>query len=185
MCVAESKHQFACALFIAQSLALIINMQYFIHNYTLSLTVKKSHFILRFLLYFMSGLILLGPIVGFIISIKSGEPFHFKFLLGMAMSSIIGFYILRFALWNSFGKEIIEFTPESISYTTDYKIYRDKKNHKREGNLTFSYKPIGYMKDQMGSLTVNNGTETIESIVKMPSIDINTLIKELNTTNNL
>ncbi|WP_070138161.1 hypothetical protein [Crocinitomix algicola] len=160
-------------------------MQYSIDNNTLSLTVKKSHFILRFLLYFMSCVILLGPIIGFIISIKSGQPFHFKFLIGMAISSIIGFYILRFALWNSFGKEIIELSPESISYTTDYKIYRDKKNHKREGNLTFSYNPIGYIEDQMGCLTINTGTGTIQSVVKMPIIDINTLIKELNTINNL
>ena len=118
-------------------------------------------------------------------TIKAGQPFHFKFLFGMAISSIIGVYILRFALWNSFGKEIIELKPESITYTSDYRIYRDNKNHKRDGKLTFSYRPIGYIEDQMGCLTIHTGAEVIKSVVKMSIIDINSLIKELNTTNNL
>ena len=160
-------------------------MQYSIDNNKLSLRVKKPHFLLRFLLYFMSCVILLGPIIGFIISIKAGQPFHFKFLFGMAISSIIGVYILRFALWNSFGKEIIELNPESITYTSDYRIYRDNTNHKRDGKVTFSYRPIGYIEDQMGCLTIHNGTEVIKSVVKMSIIDIKSLIKELNTTNNL
>jgi len=158
-------------------------MQYSIEKNNITLNVKKPHFLLRFLLYFMSCIVLLGPVVGFIISVGSGQPFHIKYLFGLVASSLIGFYILRFSLWNSFGKEIIELGEESILYTTDYKLYRDNKTHKREGKLNFSCIPIGYIEDQMGCLTLHVGEVVIQSVIKMPITDINILIKELTTIN--
>ena len=158
-------------------------MQYAVEKNKIILKVKKAHPILRFLFYAMFSIIFLGPIIGFIISINVGKPFHFKYVFGMIASSLLGFYILRYALWNSFGKEIIELRSEKISYITDYKFFRDKKNYIRKDHLTFSYRTIGYIEDQMGCLNIHVGEEIIQSVVKMPILDIENLLKKLTTIN--
>jgi hypothetical protein len=110
--------------------------------------------------------------------ISKGNGFHFGFIIGLAFFGFWGFYMLRLALWNTFGKEIIEFGPKKINYYADYRWFRDgKKQISSETPIEISYT------ESAGKNTVNllirNEFSCIESVIKLPSTELNELIRKI------
>jgi hypothetical protein len=117
-------------------------------------------------------------------SMASGNGFHFGFLIGIGIFGLIGFYLLRVFLWNSYGKETISFNNNNITYEADYKWFKDGKKTKEINSPNFSIKPIGYEDENFGVLIINSENDTLESVVKIPNDQLEELISKLKTTAN-
>ena len=157
-----------------------------LENNVLTLKVKKSPYLIRILLFVFSFLFFVAPFLGMLISIQLGNKFHIGFVIGIIVFGLLGFYMLRISLWNSFGKETIVFHKSEIIYEADYKWFKDGKKASKINPPYFSIIPIGYKEDNIGALFIcdENENEFIESVVKIPIEQleglIDTLYKEFN-----
>lgn len=150
--------------------------QFLLENDQLKLTVRKSPFIIRITLYLFAFAFFIFPTAGTIVSIALGEGLHFGFIIGIGIFSLLGFYLLRVALWNTYGEEIIHYSKNEIGYEANYGWFRDAKKTIKNENLNYFVSPVGYEEDNEGILIINNGKETIECAVKMPLQQIEQLI---------
>lgn len=88
--------------------------------------------------------------------------FHFGFIFMFALFSVIGFFLLKSSLWNTFGKEILAKKGNDLIYVADYGWFRDKvKNIAIQESLTISIAP--HFKDGNFKLWIVN-SETKEMI---------------------
>lgn len=153
--------------------------QFELKNNHLILNSKPSPLFVRILILFFSLISILLPIGGMIGSMASGSGFHFGFLISIGFFGLIGFYLLKVFLWNSYGKETILFNTNNITYEADYKWFKDGKKITDIDSPNFSIKPIGYEDENFGALIINSKNETIESVVKMPNDQLEELISKL------
>ena len=158
--------------------------QFDLKNNHLTLTSKPSPLFVRILILFFSLISILLPIGGMIGSMVSGNGFHFGFLMVIGFFGLIGFYLLRVFLWNSYGKEVILFNQNKVTYEADYKWFKDGKKIKNIDSPSYSIKSIGYEDENFGALVINSEQDTLESVVKMPNKQLEDLILELKTTAN-
>ncbi|RUT70072.1 hypothetical protein D0817_12885 [Flavobacterium cupreum] len=150
--------------------------QFVLENNQVKLSVRKSPFIIRLVLYFFAFAFFTFPTAGTIASIALGEGLHFGFIIGIGIFSLLGFYLLRVALWNTYGEEIIAFSKNEIVYEANYGWSRDAKKIIKNESLTYFASPIGYEEDNEGILILDNGKEIIECAVKMPQQQIEEVI---------
>jgi hypothetical protein len=150
--------------------------QYNLINNQLKLSVKKSPFIIRFLLFLIAFLTFILPILGMIGSVATGNGFHFGFLIAIGLFSLLAFHLLRIALWNTYGEEIIIFSKTEVIYEANYGWFKDAKKTIENENLNYSLSPIGYEEDHEGVLILDNGKTKIECAVKMKQMQIEELI---------
>jgi hypothetical protein len=149
--------------------------QYSLEKNLLTISVRKSPFIIRLIIWILAFLFFIFPISGMITSIASGNGFHFGFLIGTGIFSLIGFFMLRVALWNTYGQETILFTNGEIIYEADYKWFKDSKKNITDRNISYSSKAVGYEEDNEAILVIQNETQTIECAVKMPQLEVEQL----------
>ena len=107
----------------------------------------------------------------------NGAPLKIGYLIGIGLGGLLGFYIFRIYLWNSFGKEIIIFNKNDVSYVADYRLFSDGEKNKKFDTLTYSITPIGYEEENLGLLTIGIEDNKIESVVKLPINQLEELIK--------
>ncbi|NYA70516.1 hypothetical protein HZF10_06255 [Flavobacterium sp. MAH-1] len=119
------------------------------------------------------------PLSGFVLSVISGAGIKFGGLIAIGVFSLLGFYMLRLALWNHRGEEIIRFRNDEISYIADYRYFRDGKKSIRRNEISYSVCPVGYEEENVGVLIISNGESEIASVVKMPRNNIEKLIELL------
>ena len=153
--------------------------QFTFENNQLKLNVKKSPFIIRAVLFLFAFAFFIFPTLGMIISIASGSGLHFGFLIGIGIFALLGFYLLRVALWNTYGEEIILFSKDEIVYEANYRWFKDAKKTIENENLIYDFFPTGYEEDNEGTLLINNGKNIIECAVKMSQQQIEDLIVHL------
>ena len=105
---------------------------------------------------------------------------HFGFIIGMFVFGVLGFYMLRISLLNTFGKEIITFENTNITYIADYGWFKDGKKQKEyEKPLKYTIRQIGYKEDNEGGLVIEL-EEPILCVTKMPNAELGELIDILN-----
>src|SRR5690554_7495025 len=78
--------------------------QYQIEGNKLILKVKKSPLFIRIIFFTVAILFFIMPLAGMLMYISLGNGFHIGFLMGFFFFGIMGFYILRMALWNTYGR---------------------------------------------------------------------------------
>ncbi len=154
--------------------------QYHLDGNILTLNVKKSPLIVRGIMFFFSFVSFALPIMGIFLSLSMGKQFHIGYLIGLFLFGLIGFYLLRISLWNTYGKEMIEFDIPKVNYEANYRWFIDGKRSINPEIINYGIKPIGYEEDKKGVLIIGNGKTEIESVVKMPISQIEELIKILN-----
>jgi len=154
--------------------------QYSLNDKTLTLKVKKSPFIIRGIMFFLSFTSFILPLLGITIGIKIGKGLHIGYFVGLFLFGLLGFYLLRISLWNTFGKETIIFSKSTIEYVADYRWFKDgKKNITLNKELSFWIEHVGYTEDNVGNLIIGNENERIESVVKIPITQLKKLLIEL------
>lgn len=153
--------------------------QYQLHNNTLVLNVKKSPVFVRGLLFFGAFICFAAPLLGIATAISLRQEFKIGYLISIFLFGLIGFFMLRHALWNSFGKETITFYTADIVYEADYKWFKDGKKSMSQKAPMFTIAPIGFTEDQTGTLSIQESDARIDSVVKLPIKDLKLLIQEL------
>ena len=156
--------------------------QYHFEGNTLVLNVKKSPLLIRAIMFFFSFAFFVAPLLGMVLSMAKGNRFHFGFLVGLLVFGLIGFYLLRISLWNTYGEEVIELNKPSVNYEANYGWFKDGKKIINYELLSYSIKPIGYQEDKKGALIIEGENEKIESVIKMPIVQIEELIKILSNS---
>lgn len=153
--------------------------QYQLEDNTLTLRVKTSPLFVRIVMFTFSFLCFILPITGIVLYISYGKGFHMGFLFLLFLFSLMGFYLLRMALWNTYGTEIISFKGHNVSYVANYGWFLDAQKTETIEPLVFQIQPIGYIEDKLGTLVIGDHDAIIESATKMPICDIEKLIEQL------
>jgi hypothetical protein len=153
--------------------------KYFLHNNTLHLRVKRSPLIIRIVMFSFAFAFFILPISGAIYGISNGSGFQFSYLIGIGIFSIMGFYLLRLALWNTYGEETIEVLENKIIYEASYGWFKDSKREMIFTVPEYSFKSVGYEEDHEGVLVIISENSQLESVVKMPIAKLEQLIVEL------
>ena len=151
--------------------------QFILENNKLILKVKKPPLIVRVVLFFLAFSFFLIPFSGMVLSLLLGGRFHFGFLIGIVFFGLIGFYMLRNSLWNTFGNEVLLFNKKNqVQYEADYGWFKDGKKITNFNFLKFSIRPVGYEEDFMGALVIEDENNRIETVVKIPNEQLGELI---------
>lgn len=125
----------------------------------LQLTVIHSPLIIRFILFLFSFCFFVFPTLGMLMSIVAGNGFSFEYLIGIGLFSLMGFYLLRVSLSNTYGTESLVFGKDRITYEADYGWFRDGRKSIASENVAIHFNLIGYEDDQKGSLHFQSDQE--------------------------
>lgn len=79
--------------------------QFNFKNNTLNLKVKKSPLAVRIIMFFFAFAFFVFPVLGTIVDILTGGGMQFGYLIGIGIFALMGFYLLRVSLWNTYGEE--------------------------------------------------------------------------------
>lgn len=148
--------------------------QYYIKNNTLNLKVKKSPILVRTVMFGLAFSFFVFPVIGVISSIASG--LHFSYFIAIGVFSLVGFYTLRISLWNTYGEETFHIVENKIIYEVNYGWFKDGKKETLISNPDYFSAQAGYEEDNEGVLVIASEESKIESVVKMPKIQLEELI---------
>ncbi|WKW46164.1 hypothetical protein P3875_10305 [Myroides sp. JBRI-B21084] len=149
----------------------------------LILKVKKSPLLARLLLYFITFLSIALPLGGFIVNMISNVGLSFFHILFLFIFGFIAFYMLRVSLWNTFGKESIEFVKNKLTYVADYHWFKDKVKEFTFENINFDIKQVGYEEDNKGVLVIKfDDGKVLETVTKIPIADLEIFINNINNS---
>ena len=154
--------------------------RYTLHNNILELYVKKSPVIGRGFILLLAFVMVALPVLGMILNFMDGNAFHFGYIIGLGIFSLISFYFVRLFLWNTYGKEIIVIGETTVSYYVDYHYFKGNPKEINYEGLSYSIVPIGFEEEQMGNLVISaSAMDFIESGVNMDIEELVELIKVL------
>ncbi|MCH2223607.1 MAG: SoxR reducing system RseC family protein [Crocinitomicaceae bacterium] len=154
--------------------------QYELNDQSLIINPPKSAIVPRFLMYFFAFISFITPVFALISTASSGSGLHIGNFISILIFGLIGFYLLRVALWNTYGKESMYFHKETISYEADYGWFKDKVKKIPTKGLTLSFQVVGYEEENKGVLVLTQNNQSIKCASKMPIDEIEILISELN-----
>lgn len=150
------------------------------NNNILILKVKKAPLFARILLYTIAFLGVFLPSVGVIFALLNETEIKFGGLIFIFILGLFSFHMLRIALWNTYGKEILNFSKGKIHYTTDYQWFKSKTKEVNSENISFDLKTVGDEKSNKGVLVIISNDEIIlETVTQIPISELKILIEEL------
>lgn len=155
------------------------------NNNTLTLRVKKSPVFIRGLLFFVFVFTAIIPIVAFVLNFINGNEFRLMSVFSLIFFGFLSFRVLRVALWNTYGKEIIVFSNNKIVYTTDFKWFKDKVKEYEFKKLSFTSARIGYEENEEGLLIIHIDSDSeiqLNTVTKIKLPQLTCLIHQLNET---
>lgn len=155
--------------------------QYELKGNNLILRVKQAPTFVRGLLFVIAFLFFIHPLIGIVFYAPFGGGFHFWYFIWFTVYGVLGFYLLRLALWNTYGKEKITIGKNSVNYFVDYGWFKDRiKQANIDAPITFSVSPSYSAKK--GRLLIGQNDISIKSAIRMPLEQLQELIGELNKT---
>lgn len=145
----------------------------------LCLRIKRAPILVLFVYYLFAFLCIALPILGILLTIKDGEQLHFGHGIGLVIFSLISFFLLRNALWNTHGLEEFEWEKDAVIYVANYGWWKDGRRIIALNGLKINKKTSGYLEDNHWVLVLENGDIVIESVVKLPLPVVESLMEEL------
>ncbi|SNR29408.1 hypothetical protein [Flavobacterium sp. ov086] len=142
--------------------------QFNFKNNILNLKVKKSPFVVRIVMFFFAFAFFIFPVLGTIVGILTGGGMQFGYLIGIGIFGLMGFYLMRVSLWNTYGEENIEILKNKVIYEANYGWFKDGKKEIAIAVPKYSFKSVGYEEDNEGVLVISDGVSELESVVKIP-----------------
>jgi len=151
--------------------------QFSLQNNQLIIKVKPSPLITRLILYPTAFLFFLFPIIGLLLDLSEGNGIKFYSLVIVAIFSLMGFYLLRISLWNTFGEEIIKIFPDRVIYQANYVWFRGKKKEVAFAQPQYTFKPLG--DEKSGVLVFGSEKSELESVIQLSVFELEELITNL------
>lgn len=153
--------------------------QYQFDQNQLTLMVKKGPLVIRVFLFFLGFLFPLMPIAGLIARIIMGDGFHIAFFVGILFFGYLGFFMLKLALWNTCGKEIITKSNGLLEYEVDYGWFKRPRPSLNYDQLQISKNMVNDGKEQYGTLVFESEEEQIECATRLSLPELEELIQKL------
>lgn len=150
--------------------------QYYLQNNILNLKVKKSPILVRVVMFGLAFCFFVFPVLGVIFGIAGGSGLHFGYFIAIGIFSLIGFYTLRISLWNTYGEETFQIAENKIIYEANYGWFKDGKKETLMSNPNYFSVQAGYEEDNESVLVIASDESKIESVVKMPTVQLEELI---------
>lgn len=150
--------------------------QFNFKNNILNLKVKKSPLAIRIIMFFLSFTFFVFPVVGTIIGLANGHGLNIGYFFVIGIFALLGFYLLRISLWNTYGDETIQILENKIMYEANYGWFKDGKKEIAISDPKYSFKSVGYEEDNECALVISSENSQIESVVKMPVEEMETLL---------
>lgn len=152
-----------------------------LNNNVLTLKVKKSPNFILISFLFLSFLAILFPIAAIFFYIYSGNSFQVGFIFTFVTCSLISLYLFRLFFWNSRGTETLTFDSKTIQYkTNDINIFKEKIKFQLDiDSCKLSIRGVGYEKDRIGTLVLEDNDNQLITSVKIPIQQLEELIDEL------
>lgn len=92
--------------------------------------------------------------------------------------------MLRISLWNTYGKESIEFGKNKLVYIADYHWFKDKVKEFTFENINYDIRQVGYEEDNKGVLVIKcDNDKVLETVTKITIFDLESLIIRLDNIN--
>jgi len=155
--------------------------QYQLERNILTLKVKKAPLFVRSIMFLFAFLFFMIPLIVMILGIAMGQGMHIKYLISLFIFGLLGFYMLRISLWNTYGKEIVILNKDKVEYYADYGWFKDGKKLKEfNQQIEFGIRQIGYEDDNKGGLIIGLEEPNIICVTKMPNNVLDELIDKLN-----
>lgn len=154
---------------------------YTLEDNKLTLHVKPSPIFVRVLMFIFSFMLFILPIVGMISYISEGKGIHAGFFVTIFIFSLLGFYLLRVSLWNTYGKEELVFSNNQCTYVANYGWFRDRVKTEPFDTINFAKNPVGYLEDNNYTLVIEDfkAENEIVCVTKIPERELEKLIQEL------
>lgn len=149
-------------------------------NNEIIISSQPSPLIARIILKFIIIISALIPIAAVIAMIISEIGFHFGVLISFILFWGIGIYLIRVFLWNKFGREILSYQPDKISYLADYKYFKDSIREISTDNLDASK----VEKESGVIVKFSNGESTIMTVLPITLKEAENIIMETKTRYN-
>jgi hypothetical protein len=143
-------------------------------NNEIIISSEPSAFIARIILIVIIIISILIPIAATIGMTITEIGFHFGILISFLLFWGIGIYLIRVFLWNTFGREIILYQPDKISYLADYKYFKDSRHEISTDNLEASI----IEKESGGVIKFSNKESTIMTVLPIPLKEAENIIME-------
>lgn len=153
--------------------------QFEIDKNTITFYVKKSPLFVRATLFVLAFLFFIMPVFGMIANAIINEEVQIMFFAAIFLFSLMGFYLLRLALWNTYGREAILITDAEISYFPDYGWFKGNITSVKNDGVLLYIEQIGYEEDKTGRLCIITEEKSITCAVKLPLEQLDDLIVEL------
>lgn len=155
-------------------------MRHQIDKNSLTIFLKRAPLFVRVMYYVFTAICFLFPLVSVTLyAIYSGK-LHFGFIFLFALFGVIGFFLLRASLWNTYGKETIQRNGNIIEYTADYGWFKDKARSLNVQQTT-EVKELPHYNDGKFKLAVSNGdaSSSIETAVPLEEDEAIQLVQKL------
>lgn len=156
--------------------------QFNFRNNTLNLKVKKSPLAVRIVMFFFAFAFFIFPLVGTIVSVLIGGGLQIGYFIWIGIFGLMGFYLLRVSLWNTYGEENIEILNNKIIYEASYGWFKDGKKETLISDPNYHAIPAGYIEDNEGVLVIASENTEIQSVVKMKIPQLEELVSILATS---
>ncbi|WP_394775153.1 hypothetical protein [Flavobacterium sp.] len=156
--------------------------QFNFKNNILNLKVKKSPLAVRIVMFFFAFAFFIFPVLETIVGVLTGGGMQIGYFIGIGIFGLMGFYLLRVALWNTYGEENIEILDNKVSYEANYGWFKEDKKEMGITSPKYSFKSAGYEEDNEGVFVIYSESSQLESVVKMPITDLEALLFILEPT---
>lgn len=152
---------------------------YTIDDKTLIMKPKKVPVWVKAILYCVTVFSVIFSFTILIFGILTNGFLFFSFII-IFIFCLLVIYFVRLSLWNTFGREVIHFSQNQVTYQADYGWFKGSQHNIHHDNqLEITIQQVDYEDDNIGVLIFYNKTDKIESVVKMPISTLEKLINEL------
>jgi hypothetical protein len=149
-------------------------------NNEIIISSEPSPLIARIILKLIIIISALIPIAAAIAMVISEIDFYFGVLISFILFWGIGIYLIKVFLWNKYGREILSYQPDKISYMADYKYFKDSICEISTDNLEASK----VEKESGVIIKISNGDLTIMTVVPITIKEAENIIMETKTLYN-
>ncbi|WP_298520907.1 hypothetical protein [uncultured Kordia sp.] len=141
------------------------------------ITGNKSPLFTRILLLVIAIIAIIIPLSVIIYRAVDGLGFHFVFVPIILITLGTAYFMLRMFLWNTYGKEILTFTEDGITYKSDYKYFKGSTIIvPKSPNVQFSR----HNKEEATCLfSIENKESRIENVLPISEHDLQKIKQEI------
>lgn len=127
-------------------------------------------------MFFFAFAFFVFPLLGILVGVLTGGGLQIGYFIGIGIFGLMGFYLLRVALWNTYGEETIEILENKVVYEASYGWFKDSKKEIVISATKYSCKLVGYEEDNEAVLVISSENDQLESVIKMPMHQMEALL---------